>query len=178
MTARRKRRHLWLLAILLTVLDGTPAAAQTAEGMEALRPPVGEKALFSLAARGVQIYTCRESTGPRRFAWTLRAPGATLYDDREVPQARHYAGPTWEAADGSRIVGELRAQADAPLPESLPWLLLAVRSHEGDGRFTPVTSIQRVDTLGGVAPDEGCDAAHQGTEVQVLYTARYVFYGP
>ena len=37
--------------------------------------------------------------------------------------------------------------------------------------------IQRLDTAGGVAPSTGCDAAHEGTEARVDYSANYDFYG-
>lgn len=178
MIARHGHLRLLLLpAVLLGLSGGAPAAAQTAQGPEVLHPPAGERVLFDLQARGVQIYACQAATGSGGFAWTLKAPEATLFDDRGEPWGRHSAGPSWEAPDGSRIVGEVRARMDAPVADAIPWLLLSVRSHEGTGRFTPVASIQRLDTIGGVAPAGGCDAAHHGAEVQVPYTARYVFYG-
>ena len=55
-------------------------------------------------------------------------------------------------------------------------LLLEAKSAEGPGIFARVTYIQRVNTTGGTAPTEGCDAAHAGQEVRVPYTADYFFY--
>jgi len=51
-----------------------------------------------------------------------------------------------------------------------------VRSLWSLGRFSDVTSIQRLSTVGGLAPTDGCDAAHISSIAQVPYTAQYVFY--
>jgi Protein of unknown function (DUF3455) len=91
---------------------------------------------------------------------------------------RHYGGPTWEANDGSKVVGEVQERADAPRPGAVPWLLLKARSNQGEGTFKGVTYIQRVDTEGGTAPTDGCDAQHSGAEVRVDYKAAYYFYAP
>jgi hypothetical protein len=32
--------------------------------------------------------------------------------------AKHYAGPTWEASDGSKVVGEVAAKSPAPQAHS------------------------------------------------------------
>ena len=44
------------------------------------------------------------------------------------------------------------------------------------GRFDDVTSIQRLSTVGGNAPTDGCDATHVGAIAQVPYSTDYVFY--
>ena len=38
--------------------------------------------------------------------------------------------------------------------------------------------MQRLDTVGGVAPTEGCDETHAGAEVRAPYEATYAFYYP
>jgi hypothetical protein len=90
---------------------------------------------------------------------------------------QHYAGPTWEANDGSKVMGEVKAKADAPEAKTIPWLLLAARSHAGNGIFSQVNWIQRVNTVGGTAPTGGCDRAYQNREIGINYTADYYFYG-
>jgi hypothetical protein len=40
-----------------------------------------------------------------------------------------------------------------------------------------VTFIQRIETKGGTAPHDGCDAGHAGEARAVEYTATYLFYG-
>ena len=43
--------------------------------------------------------------------------------------------------------------------------------------WAPVTSIQRLQTVGGAAPAEGCAAAaDSGKEARVTYTAQYVYF--
>jgi hypothetical protein len=74
-------------------------------------------------------------------------------------------------------VGALVASANAPNPQSIPWLLLRAASHEGPGTFGGVTYIQRVLTGGGVAPPaQSCNAEEVGEEARVEYVAVYYFY--
>ena len=42
--------------------------------------------------------------------------------------------------------------------------------------FAGVTSIQRVNTNGGIAPATGCDDSHAGNEARVAFSADYYFY--
>ncbi len=151
--------------------DACPASTPAA-----LAPADDQDLAFVLNATGVQEYTCQATaTG---FAWSFVAPDADLYlqheDDTIV--GHHFAGPTWEYEDGSFVVGK-KAAAAQPDKTAIPWLLLVAVSHGGeDGRMTPVTSIQRLVTVGGIAPASGCDAAHNGTAANVDYTASYYFY--
>src|ERR1700682_1438686 len=41
------------------------------------------------------------------------------------------------------------------------------------GSFSKVTSVQRVNTVGGLAPKGGCSQAAVGTPVRINYTADY-----
>jgi hypothetical protein len=132
----------------------------------------GTELELELHATGVQIYTCTAS--PAGAAWTFQAPEATLYRRGNVA-GKHYAGPTWQALDGSTVVGAKVAQA-SPDPAAIPWLLLRAASHGGGhGRFSEVTHIQRVDTRGGLSPASGCDASTLGAVARVPYTATYCF---
>ncbi len=90
--------------------------------------------------------------------------------------AKHYAGPTWEALDGSTVVGERVAKADAPDPAAIPWLVLRAKPTSGSGTFGAITTIQRLHTVGGTAPASGCGAAQAGREARVAYSADYLFY--
>jgi hypothetical protein len=120
-----------------------------------------------LPAKGVQIYECRDGK------WAFVAPEAELFDRSGKQIGRHYAGPHWESADGSKIIGAVKQRADAPAAGNIPWLLLGTKSVGNDGAFSKVTSIQRVATVGGVAPVGGCA---QGAEARVDYTADYYFF--
>jgi endothelin-converting enzyme/putative endopeptidase len=101
-----------------------------------------------------------------------------LTDDKGDVIGKHYKGPVWEAADGSKVGGQAKQRADAPDASAVPWLLLKASSHEGSGTFARVTYVQRVDTKGGLAPATGCDQSHVGAEASADYEATYFFYGP
>ena len=139
-----------------------------------LKPPPGETLLLRVHAEGDQIYSCREDGG--QFSWTLKAPDAKLLDKDGKLFGKHFAGPSWEAQDGSRVTGKAIANAASPDANSIPWLLLNVVSHSGEGVLAHVTSIQRLNTKGGKAAGAVCDAAHAGTELRAPYSADYLFF--
>jgi Protein of unknown function (DUF3455) len=133
-----------------------------------LAVPAGNALLLKASAKGVQIYTCKPE------GWVLKAPEAELFDEEGRKIGHHSGGPTWELADGGAVIGEVKEKA--PADGTIPWLLLAKKSTRGEGAFSRVTFIQRLETQGGKAPADGCDAGHQGAEVRVDYTASYSFY--
>ena len=138
--------------------------------------PIGETLVGAVTARGVQIYECRARGDSIGAEWTFVAPEADLYDEQGRPAGKHFAGPSWDAGDGSRIAGTTQASAVAPRPDSIPWLLLQTHSVGGSGRFAAVTSVQRIETAGGTAPDAGCTPARIGRTVRVPYAAVYAMY--
>jgi hypothetical protein len=142
---------------------------------DAIHVAADQQLAFSYEGDGVQIYTCNATANG--FAWVFKAPRATLVDDDGDVRGIHFAGPSWQANDGSTIVGARVASAPATAAGAIPWLLLNVASHSGPpGKLSKITSIQRLNTSGGVAPAVGCDAAHLGVETEVPYTAGYFFY--
>jgi hypothetical protein len=140
-----------------------------------LLPPQGEVLILHLNGKGKQIYTCQSAGGTH--AWKLKAPDAKLFSESGELAGRHFAGPAWEANDGSRITGKVIASATSPDSNSIPWLLLTVTSHEGAGIMSGVQSIQRLETKAGIAPATGCSAANENEETSVPYEAGYYFYG-
>ncbi len=150
-----------------------PGSARTGNVPAALAVPAGHELAFEVDAKGVQIYVCGESGGAP--AWAFQAPEAKLVGPRGEPAGTHYAGPTWEAADGSKVVGA-KVEGATPDPAAIPWLLLRAASHDGNGRMAAVTFVQRIQTRGGVAPAEGCGAATAGAVARVPYRAVYSFY--
>ena len=141
-----------------------------------LQPPANEQLLLQVHAKGDQIYTCKSDAA--QFTWTLKAPDAQLFDKDGKAFGKHFAGPSWEASDGSRVTGKAVANAPSPDADSIPWLLVSIVSHDGSGVLSRATTIQRLNTKGGKAPASGCDAAHAGQEVRVPYSADYLFYAP
>jgi hypothetical protein len=163
-----------MLPLAAGVLLSLSASAQQAP--QELQPPATEKVLLQVHATGDQIYSCKADGG--QFGWTLKAPEAQLFDKSGKPFGKHFAGPSWEASDGSRITGKAAANAPSPDADSIPWLLVTVVSRSGEGVLGHVTSIQRIHTKGGKARASGCDAAHAGQEDRVPYAADYVFFAP
>ncbi len=143
----------------------------------ALQAPAGQEPFLQVHATGVQIYECAaKPDAPAVFAWQFRGPEATLADAGGKAVGRHFAGPSWASNDGATIVGQVSASAPAPNAGDIPWLLLAVKSHAGEGLLAPTTSVQRLDTEGGVAPPAACGAANAHQTERVGYTATYVFW--
>lgn len=166
--------------ILLAVLTGFGGAvADTASAQdvpEKLRPPENETLLLQAHAKGDQIYVCKADGA--NYAWALKAPDAQLFDKDGKPFGKHFAGPSWEANDGSRVTGKAVANAPSPDADSIPWLLITVTDRSGQGVLDRVTSIQRVNTSGGKAPTTGCDQPNTNKEVRVSYSAEYRFFAP
>src|SRR5450432_90718 len=149
-----------------------------------LAVPTGATLKFHAQGRGSQIYTCTATAAATdggadagsTYGWVLKAPDAKLYDENDAQIGTHFAGPTWLSTDGSDAVGTKLQQADSPLADAIPWLLLKVTQHMGSGVFMDVTYVQRLNTTKGKAPATGCDSTTVGTDVPVAYTADYYFY--
>ncbi len=140
-----------------------------------LRPPAGQLLYLEALATGVQIYECSRKGGSD-YEWAFKAPEAALAGRSGRSLGKHYAGPTWEAADGSTVVGQVAARDPGPTPSAIPWLLLAAKSNSGSGTFSTARSVQRVATAGGIAPTAPCTRANLKEVARVPYTATYYFY--
>ena len=160
-----------LLALSTLSVAGAPAIP------DAIKAPAGEKLLLKAHATGFQIYTCK-AAGDRAAQWELKAPEADLHDRKGAVIGHHFAGPTWKHKDGSEITGKASAHVDSPDAGSIPWLLVSVTGHTGDGVFAKVSSIQRINTKGGKPSAGECTAASNGAESKVPYSADYYFYKP
>jgi hypothetical protein len=160
---------------LLLAACASPPPAPAVAVPDALKPAAGEAAVATVAARGVQIYECRvKKDNPGATEWAFVAPEAELFDAQGKQVGKHYAGPHWESNDGSKIVGAVKARADAPQAGAIPWLLLTTKSVGRAGSFAKVTGVQRINTAGGMAPAEGCSTETLGKTARIGYTADYV----
>jgi len=172
----RKSNLVLLAALFVSASSVLPSPTSAQQIPPQLQPPAGEQLLIQVHAKGDQVYICKE--GATEFSWGLKAPDAQLFDKDGKPFGKHFAGPTWQANDGSRVTGKAVANVPSPDPNSIPWLLVNVVSHDGTGILSGATSIQRLNTKGGKAPATGCDTTHAGQETRSPYTADYLFYAP
>jgi hypothetical protein len=143
-----------------------------------LRVPASQALIAQFHAKGVQIYQCQPAKiDPSQFEWSFKQPEAALLTKGGTSAGKHYAGPTWEANDGSKVIGEVIGRGESPKPNSIPWLLLRAKSTSGNGLFTGVQYVQRLNTVGGNAPTPACRQDQAGQQLRATYTADYIFYG-
>lgn len=141
-----------------------------------LAPPTAAKLVMKVPAIGVQIYKCAVTDG--KYTWAFVAPDADLFDERGKLIGRHGAGPFWELADGSKVNGAVAQREDAKRPGAIPHLLLSTKSTGGAGAIASVKHLQRLNTIGGVAPATGCAAAQDvDKQARIYYTADYYLFG-
>src|SRR4051812_6777038 len=152
----------------LLFLFPAPCLAQ-AQIPAAIAAP-GESAVATWHAEGAQVYECKAGADGK-LAWAFREPIATLLLDGKTV-GRHYAGPNWEHMDGSAVVGKVATNAPGATPQDIPLLKLEVVSSRGSGTLSGVTTVQRINTVGG-RHDGACDKV--GTFHTAPYTADYVF---
>ncbi len=167
----------FVLMILVAACAAPPSTTSVVKVPDKLQPGVNESLAMIVPAKGGQIYECRAREDQAGgYEWAFVAPEADLLDPRGNRIGRHYAGPYWEAADGSKILGMLKERADAPAADAIPSLRLAAKSVAPAGSFSKVTGVQRVNTVGGIAPKTGCSQAPVGTPARISYTADYYFF--
>ena len=168
---------LCLAAAAIFFATGAKSATMAApEVPSAVAAPSGHQPAMTLKGVGLLTYECRAKAAmPDAFEWVFAGPNATLQDTKGAQVGKYYGGPTWEHSDGSRITGKQLAVAPAG-PGAIPLQLVQAAPAMGSGAFSGVTYVQRVNTVGGVAPASRCDASAVGAKETVGYSADYVFY--
>jgi Protein of unknown function (DUF3455) len=155
------------VTLIASIWLTTPVFAQ------ALPDPIraaDETVVFTTFAEGAQVYDCKADPAGK-LAWAFREPIATLLIDGKTV-GRHYAGPHWEMADGSIIQGKVSGRAPGSTAADIPWLKLDISARKGQGQLDGVTTIQRINTKGGVL-DGACDKV--GSTRSIAYSTDYVF---
>lgn len=170
-------RHNLSTAILACLPLSFAASAQMMDLPEPVRAPTGAQMVMKAVGVGELAYECRAKAGDAAsFEWAFVGPTAKLMDSSMSKEVgKYYAGPTWESTDGSKITGKQVAVAPAA-PGNIPLQLVKAEPAMGNGAMTGITYIQRVNTKGGVAPPDSCNASSAGTKKMVPYQADYVFY--
>jgi len=165
---------------------GTPGVIHTIPTVPSgIAAPAGVALVGGYHAVGEQIYTCTAGADGGAGSWVNTAV-ATLYGDNCSVAANHTfaPGPTWAAVpDGSTIMATRVNGVAAPVADggdggvtAIAWVLLRAVSNTGEGIFTNVTYVHRIDTTGGVGPSGACDVGDAGPAQRVPYTATYYFY--
>ena len=143
-----------------------------------LEVPAGERLVLKAHATGSQVYVCKAGADGT-LQWSLKGPDARLYDKKGAVIGRHFDGPTWKYQDGSEVTAKASAHADSPDANAVPWLLLSATGHTGSGLLSNVSSIQRINTVGGKPPAASkCVTDKRGHEAKSRYSADYYFYAP
>jgi hypothetical protein len=161
------------ILILWVMLQGAAYAEDSIPDL--IKVPTGYSPVLTAHAKGDQIYQCTLNKG--EYTWETQAPDAKLFDAQGNIIGNHTAGPIWEYKEGSSVVGRVTSKIDVSPGKAISWLLVKVISHKGEGLFSNVSFINRINTYGGLPPASACDANHLGSEKRVAYTADYVFFG-
>jgi hypothetical protein len=136
-----------------------------------IKAPSDVEPVLELAATGVQIFRCEADRH-----WTFRLPEAELRDAHGQVAVHHGANYSFEDIDGSHLIGTIVGNDPAPDSGAVRWLLLRTQSY-GQGELEKVTYVQRVDTSGGMPPDQ-CSADQVNQVLRVPFSARFIFYRP
>jgi hypothetical protein len=155
---------------VLTLVAAALVASQATAQMPGPIAAPGETTIVTLHAEGAQVYECKAGADGK-LAWAFREPIATLLLDGKTV-GRHYAGPNWDHVDGSGVTGKVLANAPGKTAQDIPWLKLEVTARRGNGVLSGATTIQRINTAGGVLSGP-CDKA--GAFFSAPYAADYVF---
>ena len=135
---------------------------------DSLAAPAGTQVAFRAYATGAQIYRWSGT------AWAFVEPEASLFAATQNRGflGHHFAGPTWQLTNGDFVKATVNKRCNVGAGD-IQWLLLNVTNPLDQGPLEGVTHIQRVNTLGGIAP--AAPGTVTGEEARVPYTTIYVF---
>jgi hypothetical protein len=183
--ASRPERNIPLATIVTSVLAvAVLSACGSMERMysqdslpDSVKVPAGNRVAMQTVGVGEILYECRAKKDMAgQFEWTFVGPDAALNDRSGMKVGKYYGPPaTWESMDGSKLTATQVAVAPAGAG-NIPYQLVKANPAIGKGAMTGTTYIQRVATMGGVAPATACDAGKLGTKQTVRYQADYIFW--
>ena len=158
------------IPVLFAAALGLGAMPSASAGLPASIAAAGETEVATFHAEGAQIYECKLANDGK-LAWQFREPIATLLLDGKTV-GRHYAGPSWEYMDGSAVTAKPIGNAPGSTSADIPWLKLEITAHRGTGALSGATTVQRINTRGGVATG-ACE--QPGSYRSAPYGADYIF---
>lgn len=174
------RTTLSLLAVVglsACATQGTKAPFSQANLPDAVKVPTGHSVMMETVAAGDITYQCRAKKDMAgQFEWVFVGPTADMKNRVGNVVGRYYGPPaTWESVDGSKVSGAQVAIAPAGAG-NIPFQLVKANPAMGMGAMQGVSYIQRVKTVGGVAPQAPCTAATLDQKQIVTYGADYIFW--
>ena len=143
-------------------------------GCTQLQVPEGSNISFHVFGVGFQV---DRWDGTK---WQFSNPEANLFADAGLNAlvGTHFsapgAKPNWLTNSGSRVIGTLVARCTVDA-NAIDWVKLSA-DNSGTGVFNQTTFIQRLNTVGGLAPTTPGTVV--GQEFKSPYTADYFFYHP
>ncbi len=143
----------------------------------AVQVPAGHKVMLETVGVGEITYECRAKAAMAdQFEWVFVGPDAKLLN-RSGKELGKYFGPpaTWQSQDGSKVTGAQVAVSPAQAG-AIALQLVKANPAMGQGAMQGVSYIQRVATVGGVAPAKACDANMLRSKEMVKYQADYIFW--
>jgi hypothetical protein len=161
---------------LLLSLMACGSAMKAPMVAETITVPAGNQLVMMAVGSGELTYECRAKAAmPGAFEWVFAGPNAVLVDKDGMTVGKYYGGPTWEANDGSKVTGKQLATAPGAA-NAIPLQLVKANPSTGNGAMTDISYIQRLNTIGGVAPMDSCASDNVGAKKMVKYQADYWFY--
>jgi len=167
---------LLLLSACASMSPMTPSFSQAALP-DAVKVPAGNKVVLETVGVGEITYECREKqVAAGQFEWVFVGPSAVLFDRAGKTVGTYYGPPpTWAAVDSSKLTG-VQVAVSPNAAGNIPLQLVKANPAMGQGAMTGVTYIQRVATMGGVAPASACAADSKSKKEVVKYQADYIFW--
>jgi hypothetical protein len=158
---------------------------------DTIQVPEGNEAFLLGRGVGTQNYVCVPSPSIGHVAWTLFTPQATLFSDQEEQLITHFSSPnpvegnivrvTWQDSSDTSTVWARATGIASVSPDAIPWVRLLVVGAKagptGGNTLSGTTFIQRLNTVGGLAPGTDCELPTDiGNKAFVPYTADYFFF--
>ncbi|WP_259460785.1 DUF3455 domain-containing protein [Paraburkholderia sp. BL23I1N1] len=112
-----------------------------------------------------------------QLTWDTLGSEAILVDAAGQSAGTVAPGRYFLSYDGSYVIGNVAAESQVGA-NALTWVRYTARfvaaPRPGEGRFAEISSIQRIDTSGGLPPQSSCEL--EGAHLLVPYGATYMFY--
>jgi len=116
---------------------------------------------------------------PTQLLWAPFGSEAILVDAGGESVGTVAPGHYFLSYDGSYVKAATSAESQVGA-NALTWARYTAgydaAPRPGSGRFADISSIQRIDTSGGLPPQPGCEL--EGSRLLVPYAATYMFYRP